>query len=299
MPATKRELGERIKRLREAAGLNQRELAAAVGVRQTHISRLERGESGIGGPVLFAIATTLRTTVESLADEKTPAEPAAAPEKFLSPDENDLVRDYRSLTKADKLVARKMVRSLVRAVELPKVDDIREIEEAPLTPVVPIRPVEREEEPKLVTVRVTVRAAAGSPISSDRQPDEMEIDADLVGKRKMEICRAVGDSMVGAGITDGTYLLCEAVGSTFNYHAGDVVVARILDETGDEGSAELVVKRFAGTRKGITTLLSESSTHGPIELPRPRVHIEGVVRYRLSESCEWVPVLAESVKGRR
>lgn len=244
--------------------------------------------------MLVAIATALKTTVEALTDEKAGSEAASVPERFLTSDESNLVRDYRALSKSDKLVARKMVRSLVRAVAPPQVDDIHEIEEV-MAPIIPIATKRLER----AMVRVTIRAAAGVPISSERQPDEVEVPAELVGAMKLEGCHAVGDSMVKAGILDGTLLLCEPVGASLNYHAGDVIVARLFEEGADETEGEFVVKRFAGSHKGITRLLSESDEHPTINWPRELVRVEGVVKFRQAEDGSWLTVPSESVRGRR
>ena len=195
--------------------------------------------------------------------------------------EQRLLERFREMIAADKIALLKY--SSVLAVEsaLAKeqeaahgVTTFSSIEETEVlqASVVPIRPAPVEESADLVTVRVTVRAAAGPPIN--------------IGKKKMEIVRAVGDSMIDAGITDG-------------YHAGDVVVACILDELGDENAGELVVKRFAGTHKGITHLLSENPHSPPIMEPRQRIRVEGVVKYRRTEGGTWVLVPRESVKGRK
>lgn len=43
--ATKKSIGEELRRLREKAGLDQRQLAIKIGCSQPHISNVETGES--------------------------------------------------------------------------------------------------------------------------------------------------------------------------------------------------------------------------------------------------------------
>lgn len=57
-------LGERIKRARVATGLNQRELAEAVGVSAMAISKYERGENTPSSTVLLALAKALEVRTE-------------------------------------------------------------------------------------------------------------------------------------------------------------------------------------------------------------------------------------------
>jgi Zn-dependent peptidase ImmA (M78 family)/DNA-binding XRE family transcriptional regulator len=57
-------LGERIKRARLAAGLNQRELASAAGVSAMAISKYERDESTPSSPVLLALGKALDVRTE-------------------------------------------------------------------------------------------------------------------------------------------------------------------------------------------------------------------------------------------
>lgn len=59
------DVGERIRAARDARGLSQAELAAAVGVKQQSISKIEGG-GGITLPVLARLAEALDTTTDAL-----------------------------------------------------------------------------------------------------------------------------------------------------------------------------------------------------------------------------------------
>lgn len=59
--------GKRIKALRLARGLKQKDLAAAIGIKPPSLSELESGESKApSGPVLTALCTALGTNAEWL-----------------------------------------------------------------------------------------------------------------------------------------------------------------------------------------------------------------------------------------
>ena len=61
----------RLHRLRQAAGLTQRQLAAASGVSQPVLARVERGArplAGVSAGALVALAAALGTTAEALLD---------------------------------------------------------------------------------------------------------------------------------------------------------------------------------------------------------------------------------------
>jgi transcriptional regulator with XRE-family HTH domain len=87
MMASPESLGGRLKRAREAAGLEQADVAAQIGVDPMTISRWERGKHGIKAMHLTALARLYRVPVEAISstdplDESVPRE---TPEPF-SPD---------------------------------------------------------------------------------------------------------------------------------------------------------------------------------------------------------------------
>jgi len=67
-------IGRNVRRLRDARGWSQSELARRSGVSQSFISELERGkrEDALGG-ILQALARTLGVTVDELLREPSPA----------------------------------------------------------------------------------------------------------------------------------------------------------------------------------------------------------------------------------
>lgn len=72
--------GQRVRELRQAAGLSQEELAERCGLHRTYIGGIERGERNVGLLNVHAIATALRQPVESLfrGDLQSPVEPQPA-----------------------------------------------------------------------------------------------------------------------------------------------------------------------------------------------------------------------------
>jgi len=59
---------ERLQKLRISKGMNQRDLARAVGISHTQISRYEAGEANPRPPVLIRLANELGTSVDYLRD---------------------------------------------------------------------------------------------------------------------------------------------------------------------------------------------------------------------------------------
>ena len=75
-------LDSEIRRLRELAGLSQAELAEKIGVNQSFISKLERGESArLGADVLFALCDALGVNCKHFRDHlPKPGRPPATPQ---------------------------------------------------------------------------------------------------------------------------------------------------------------------------------------------------------------------------
>ncbi len=63
-------VGARIKQLRIRQGINQTELARAIGVSQTHMSNIENGNSGISLGTAVKISRKLGCSIDSFADEE-------------------------------------------------------------------------------------------------------------------------------------------------------------------------------------------------------------------------------------
>ena len=61
------EIGRRIRRARDKAGITQEELAAAVGLSRTSIANLEAGRQGLCLEDAAAMARKLGTSVDELA----------------------------------------------------------------------------------------------------------------------------------------------------------------------------------------------------------------------------------------
>jgi len=66
MNNTKKELGQRIKELRQAKGLSQEELAFKAGVHRTYLGGIERGERNPALKNIAAIAEALGVSLSEL-----------------------------------------------------------------------------------------------------------------------------------------------------------------------------------------------------------------------------------------
>ena len=98
--------------------------------------------------------------------------------------------------------------------------------------------------------------AAGRPILAVEQvEDEWILDRKLTRGEKNFLLRARGESMTGAGIRDGDYLLVRPQAAAEN---GEIVVAMIEDE--------VTVKRFCRKGRGVA-LLAENPAFPPILCP--------------------------------
>jgi repressor LexA len=87
---------------------------------------------------------------------------------------------------------------------------------------------------RVVSLPVVGRVTAGAPILAEQNiEDSFTLPEDFVGGGECFLLRVRGDSMVGAGIFDGDYLV---VRKQSHAQDGDIVVARIGDEA--------TVKRF-------------------------------------------------------
>ncbi len=94
-------VGSRIRALRKSRSLTQTELSEKIGVLQSDLSRMEKGEYKVGLDTLFKILAVFDLDMASFFDEN-----AAAP----APSDRDLWKDFLSLDEE----ARREVRDFIR-----------------------------------------------------------------------------------------------------------------------------------------------------------------------------------------
>jgi len=92
--------GERIRNTREDLDILQQELADAVGINVSVLSRIEKGTRAIRDDELAKIAKKLHVSSDYLLELSDTARPPIAPPSApaLSAYEQDLLRKYRALT---------------------------------------------------------------------------------------------------------------------------------------------------------------------------------------------------------
>lgn len=92
--------GERIRNTREDLDILQQELADAVGINVSVLSRIEKGTRAIRDDELAKIAKKLHVSSDYLLELSDTARPPIAPPSApaLSAHEQDLLRKYRTLT---------------------------------------------------------------------------------------------------------------------------------------------------------------------------------------------------------
>ncbi|HXW93976.1 MAG TPA: helix-turn-helix transcriptional regulator [Terriglobales bacterium] len=66
MQQIQRQLGDRIRKLRQKKGWSQEELAAISGLHRTYIGAVERGEKNLTISTIHTLAKTLDTTIAQL-----------------------------------------------------------------------------------------------------------------------------------------------------------------------------------------------------------------------------------------
>lgn len=76
MSISNEELGQRLKELREQSGVTQAELAAALGLGQSAISRLEDGSRALTARELAAASAALGVSLNQLVAPEDPVSPA-------------------------------------------------------------------------------------------------------------------------------------------------------------------------------------------------------------------------------
>ncbi len=101
-------VGARIRALRKGRNLTQTELSERIGVLQSDLSRMEKGEYKVGLDTLFKILAVFDLDMASFFDEGDPPSPgdedALAWQEFLSLDEESRreVRDFIRFKKAQQ-----------------------------------------------------------------------------------------------------------------------------------------------------------------------------------------------------
>lgn len=122
-------LGERLKQLRKEAGLTQEELAKKVGLKKQNISRYENSHVEPNIRTAKRIADALGVSIEEMAVGVSLPSPSAPAPVALSPDESQLVEDYRGLTPPGQEYIRQTMAMAVRTYfagdgALPQLEDV-------------------------------------------------------------------------------------------------------------------------------------------------------------------------------
>lgn len=122
----------------------------------------------------------------------------------------------------------------------------------------PIASVALDPSTGLISLPVVGRVAAGTPILAEQNVEEtLTLPTAVVGDASSFILRVRGDSMIGAGIFDGDYLV---VTEQHDAHDGEIVVALIDDSA--------TVKTFYRERDRVR-LQPENDTMDPIYVTNP------------------------------
>jgi len=124
---------------------------------------------------------------------------------------------------------------------------------------IPLRPVTH--------VPLLGNVAAGTGVLAEQVVEEMlPLPEDLTGTGQLFMLRVQGESMIGAGILDGDYVVVRREQTA---EPGDIVVAGIP-------GGEATVKTFT-RRRGRVTLVASNPLFEDIELPAEDVAIYGKV----------------------
>lgn len=87
-------VGERIRKLREEAGYSQNELAGIAGISQTHLRRVELGQSGITVDHLQMVCDALNVKMSAFFDEGAENDEFSMAVANLTPKQKGLLLDF-------------------------------------------------------------------------------------------------------------------------------------------------------------------------------------------------------------
>ena len=122
---------------------------------------------------------------------------------------------------------------------------------------------------ELVNVPVVGRVTAGTPIlATENIEDYIALPQSMLGSGEHYILSVRGESMIGAGILDGDYVVVRKQNTAYN---GDIVIAMIEDEA--------TVKRYYKENGGFR-LQPENPTMEPIFVPELTILGKVVSLYR-------------------
>lgn len=96
-------VGRKIRRLRKERRLTQSELASKIGIQQSDLSRMEKGEYRVSLDTLFKILAEFDVSVGEFFGEM-------AADSF-APRDVELVREFRSLDRRDQSEVRELIHS--------------------------------------------------------------------------------------------------------------------------------------------------------------------------------------------
>ena len=122
----------------------------------------------------------------------------------------------------------------------------------------------------MVSVPVVGRVTAGVPIlATENIEDYIALPKSMIGEGDHYILSVMGESMIGAGILDGDYVIVRKQSTAYN---GEIVIAMIEDEA--------TVKRFY-KENGVFRLQPENPTMDPIIVPEVTILGKVVSLYRI------------------
>ncbi len=95
-----KDVGTRIKRLRMQAGISQIELAKAINISQTHMSNIEKGNTGISLWTAIKISRVLECSIDSFAyEEKSSVKKVVSDSTYNCIDIGDLIAALRLINR--------------------------------------------------------------------------------------------------------------------------------------------------------------------------------------------------------